>query len=36
MTDDHARILRQLGVINVIQPEAEMGARLARQITELD
>lgn len=36
LTDDHARILRQLGVVNVIQPEAEMGARLARQITELD
>ena len=36
LTDDHARILRQLGVVNVIQPEAEMGVRLAHQITGLD
>lgn len=35
LTDDHARILRQLGVVNVIQPEAEMGVRLAHQITDL-
>lgn len=35
LTDDHARILHQLGVVNVIQPEAEMGVRLAHQITDL-
>lgn len=31
-SDDHARILRQIGVANVIQPEAELGARLAVEI----
>lgn len=32
LTNDHARILRQLGVSRVIQPEAEMGAMLAGEI----
>ena len=35
LTDDHARILRQLGVVNVIQPEAEMGAHLAQKLADL-
>jgi trk system potassium uptake protein TrkA len=34
MTDDHARILRQLGIGNVLQPEAEMGRRLAATLID--
>lgn len=34
VTDDHARILRQLGLTNVIQPEAQIGAQLAQQISQ--
>lgn len=36
MTDDHARILRQLGIANVLQPEAEMGRRLAATLIDPD
>ena len=32
INDDHARIFRQLGLTNVIQPEAEMGRMLATSI----
>ena len=34
INNDHARILRQLGLTNVIQPEAEMGRMLAATILE--
>ncbi|MFM2438817.1 MAG: hypothetical protein RLZ55_1642 [Actinomycetota bacterium] len=34
VSDDHARILRQLGLANVIQPEAEIGQQLAGQIAK--
>jgi trk system potassium uptake protein len=33
VTDTHARILRALGVTHVVQPEHEMGRRIAHQVT---
>lgn len=32
LSEDHARILRQLGVVNVVQPEIEVGRRLAESL----
>lgn len=33
LSDDHARILRQIGVVNVVQPEVEVGRRLAGELS---
>jgi trk system potassium uptake protein len=33
VTDTHDRILRALGVVHVVQPEHEMGRRIAHQVT---
>lgn len=33
LSDDHARILRRLGVANVVEPELEVGRRLAAELS---